>query len=271
MPTIPTYNRICILGPPGIGKSPLARLFKAGHWEPKRARIPRSEREAGVCMKPELYAARLQAHAAAVPCYASPTLAVFDDMSFFETRGERLILEHTPEAKDPRRVLTMEIGSPILVEMIEKRSHIQGSPFVLDPERLLVVLLNPAAESFRSMREPSMALGLASVFAVTELARAWSATVDLAAGLRRVESLGEELVAWKRLMEIAPNAIECRAWSFFEYAFLAREADRPGLRSMMLAAKAALLQAAEEGRASMETLTALLRTDEEIRATSEVG
>jgi len=213
--------RICIMGHSGVGKSPLAKLFKVGSWEPFRVRVSRGAEDAKVCKTLEEYE-RLEADHYEKPLYESPSsspnkLRVYDDWSFFEVRGAKQCLEHTLAAKDKFVPLRIEIYAPVFLEIL-KNSDSLTQAFALDRESLLILLLNPTSRLFRDMEKPSEELRLATLLATAERDRVLGKSVDLADSLRRVEHLNDELGAWRELRVSFPdNTVECCKWPHFEF------------------------------------------------------
>ncbi|MGH8527859.1 MAG: hypothetical protein ACREXY_27670, partial [Gammaproteobacteria bacterium] len=222
--TTPKALRLCIMGPSGVGKSPLSRLLNVQGWEPFRVRVPRNAEDAKVCKTPDEYAALEEAHRSEAPLYEGPTgnpnkLRIYRSWSFFEVRGGHQCLEHTPAAKDPAVSLRVEIFAPVLLEILQNLANLREA-FALTQENLLLLLLNPTSRQFRDMSIPSEELRLATLVAVTERDRVTGKAVDLADALRRVEHLAAEVSAWSELCTRFPhNTVECLAWPHFEFRY----------------------------------------------------
>lgn len=216
--------RLCIMGPSGVGKSPLSRLFNVQGWEPYRIRVPRNAEDAKVCKTPDEYAALEAGHRSKKLLYESPAsstnkLRVYRTWSFFEVRGSRQCLEHTPEAKDAAMPLRVEIFAPVLLEILQNLDAVRDA-FAVSHENLLVLLLNPTSRPFREMSAPSEELRLATFSAATERDRVAGKAVDLADALRRVEHLQDEVAAWRELSALFPlNTVECMMWPHFEFRY----------------------------------------------------
>jgi len=150
--------RPVLLGPSGIGKTPLSKLFKLESWHPYRVRAPRNEEDAKTCLSPEEYQRRERLHAQDTPLYeGARRLRVYRERSLVEVRGTAQCLEHTPSIGDPSRAVLIELFAPVFVELLRNRERI--SPVVrLDPNDLLVLLLNPTSVSCAEIRDVPEAL-----------------------------------------------------------------------------------------------------------------
>ncbi len=232
--------RVCILGHSGVGKTHLARLFALEGWEPFRVREPRSDADAAVCKSPAEYAALVEDHAHRPLIYAGGPpndLRVYHDWSFFDVRNTSQCLEHTTAARDPSTSLRVEIFAPVLAEMLEHQDELDGRAFSLNPDDLLVLLLNPTARSIHDMDGPSDELRLATLLAIRERASVDDGNFDLADGLRRAEGLDHELEAWKTIAKHVPQTVECLRWEHFEYRhFVAGPSELARARASVLAA-----------------------------------
>ena len=269
--------RLCILGHSGIGKTPLGRLFKVPTWEPFRVRTPRNALDAKTCKTQEELDALLADQKARYgePLYRSHphngnAIIVYPDWSFFRVRGTNQCLEHIAEARKPGAGLRVEIFAPVLVELIENQERFREA-FTLDIPNMLFVLLNPTPESFREMSSPSLALSLAALTAITERSRLYAAGVDLAESLRRVEHLKQELKAWRQLMGIIPNTVECLSWPHFEFRYSVPTASLANAPAELARAGETILKAvAEQAPHLRDPLRQLMRTPEEIADLTEI-
>lgn len=255
--------RTCILGHSGIGKSPLANLFKVGGWEPYRVRKPRDATD--VAMNPSEFQQLKQVYASAKPIYdgsaKNNNLRVYADWSFFTVRTKDQCLEHTPRAKNAAIPLRIEIYAPVLLELLEDLPT-NAAPFSLNPENLLIVLLNPTDTSFGNMETPSDELKLATVLAVSERYRAMRKIVDIADCLERARHLTEELKAWRGLLKNnALTVVECMNWPHFEYRYRVGDPN-----AELLAARTLLVDSVKKRDGSLASrLEALIRAPDEIR------
>ena len=239
-------------------------------------RIPRNEQDAKICKTPEEYTKLVNKLKGQKPLYASPqdsenNLHVYKDCSFFKVRGKDQYLEHIKAAKDENRSLRVEIFAPILVEMLENRKKIKKA-FALDPDNLLIILLNPISQSFKEMKTPSSEFCLATLFAITERDRIQGKGIDLADGLRRVEYLQNELKAWKKLCEIASqNTVECKNWSHFEFRYSIPDASLSNAKNELIKALYSLLTNTEKQVPHLlDRVMSVVRTPSEIVDLTEV-
>jgi len=217
--------RVCILGHSGVGKTHLAQLFALEGWEPFRVREPRNPTDAALCKTPAEYAALKAGRADVAPVYRGGPpndLRVYEDWSFFAVRNGAQCLEHTAAARDRSTSLRVEIFAPVLAELLEHHDEIDGRAFSLDPDDIVVLLLNPTARSIHEMVEPTDELRLATLFAIRERATVDDGDFDLADALRRSEFLDVELDAWKKVAKFVPHTVECLRWEHFEYRYLVK-------------------------------------------------
>ena len=263
--------RICIVGHAGIGKSPLSKLFKAEDWEPYRVRKPRNAADAEVCKTPDEYEELLRNCQAKQSLHydggssSRNQLLVYEQWSFFKVRGDRQCLEHTPAAKDRSTALRVEIFGPVLVEMIENRAQIKVA-FPLDPDDLVIVILNPDSTRISRMTTPSLSLALATHTAVAERSRAQGKSTDLPDILKRVDCLASELKAWKDLQNLVPrNTVECCRWRYFEYRYSTPCACLSNAQAELIKARDTLVEAVEtQAKHLLPAISPLLRSHAEI-------
>jgi len=241
--SLPLVLRVCILGHSGVGKTHLARLFALEGWEPYRVRQPRSDHDAAVCMSPAAYDALRAERAGRRPLYsggAPNDLRVYQDWSFFSVRNTKQCLEHTAASRDPSRPLRMELFAPVLAELLEHHEELDGRAFTLNIDNLVVLLLNPTAQSIHDMDEPTDELRLATLLSIRERAAVDDNDFDLADALRRSEHLDTELEAWKKVAKFVPHTVECLTWEHFEYRHIRRgERELARARTTVLDAVAA--------------------------------
>jgi hypothetical protein len=275
--------RICIIGHSGIGKSPLAKLFNVGGWEPKRVRTPRNEADKALCITKAEAETLQQQHGDVKPLYQSQgnpgELTVWHDWSRFLVRGKEQWLEHTLDAKNAEKALRIEIFGPVFVEMLSNLKRL-GSAFALSRDDLMIILLNPTSDSFAKMNEPSPALQLAVSVATGERSRVQTGAVDLGDSILRIGHLsGEhgELAAWKALLSLkldgkAVNVVECKSWPHFEFRYLAPSQGINDQRVELLRARETLLKAVHEQCPSHEDrLVRIVRTAAEILDLTEIA
>ena len=154
--------------------------------------------------------------------YAEHGLCVCTAWSFFKVRNADQCLCH--KDFDPKSSMRIEVFAPVLLTMVRERERVAPA-FQLNPDNLLVILLNPTSLSFAKMDEPSNELCLATALAVTERCRVNGEVPDLADALRRVEHLRTELAAWRGFLD-DPNipTLECLEWQHFEFRYHSNEA-----------------------------------------------
>lgn len=271
--------RVCIVGPSGIGKSCLSKLFKIEGWDPKRVRKPRTPEEKNICISDDEYEKLLGDSSKGQLLYeshpGSPNqLRVYENWSFFLVRRAKQCLEHTKAAKDANVPLRIEVFAPVLLEMLQSGPLLKNA-FVLNPSDLLILLLNPTSISVGAMHEPSVELKQATLVSITERYRVQGKTIDEADGLRRVDYLVEELEAWKGFAEFFPtNTLECLRWPHFEFCY-GTPGNTAQARDELLKARKTLLDAI----ASLQSLHVqdlstrlghIMRTETEIQALTNI-
>jgi hypothetical protein len=208
---------LCIMGHSGVGKSPLSDLFDMRGWDPYRIRDARDAHDK-VKSKQEYESLRVGANRGDV-CYQSQqsSLSVCTKWSTFKVRDMEQCLDNTDF--DPRSDMRIEVFAPVLLEMIQQREQVKRA-FDLDPDNILVVILNPTSTSFSGMDDPSPELQSATLAAVMERNRVSGNEVDLADALRRVEDLVDELRAWREFIRMENiRTLECLRWEHFEYRY----------------------------------------------------
>ena len=256
--------RPVLLGPSGIGKTPVSKLFKLECWHPRRVRPPRNAEDARACLTPEEFARIERGHATETPLYAGERgLRVYPERSLFQVRGTDQCLEHTSAAGDPGASLLIELFAPIFVDLLRHR-HRLGSAISLDPDQLLVLLLNPVPQSCTTMAQTPVELSLAVHTAIVERSRLLGQGIDLKDIVRRVSSVHEEAASWRELLELVPErTVECRAWPHFEYRYMEPEGD--GAAGELSKARQTLLAAvADQAPQALSPFEAVLRTPSEI-------
>jgi len=263
-------TRLAVLGPSGIGKTPLSKLFKLEHWQPFRVRTPRNAEDATSCKTPEEYAKIEAEHAGETPLYeGSDQLRVYRDVSLFEVRGTKQCLDHTTSAKDATTPLLVEVYAPVFVQLLRNAGRLRDA-FAMDPDSFAVLLLNPLWTTYSDMDSAPAEMPLAVHTGILERSRLLGAGIDLADIIRRAGSVHEELPAWREVFDLVPHGvIECRGWAHFEYRYMSRELGRPA--SELLRARETVLSAVREQAPHLLTdVHAVVRSPEAIVGLSDI-
>ncbi len=276
------FVHVCLLGPSGIGKSPLASLFKLGRFEPYRVRIPRDEKDAEVCKTEQECAETLKEEQTAcgkpVAFPKSPNgLSIYENWAFFEVRKKKQLLEFRRkkklELRLPRRI---EVFAPVLVEILGSRPAMERIGLAPGEEQLIAILLNPSSVSFSTEAGSELDYSLlerelrqAVMFATTERTRQQGKPIDFADSLERARNTNAELNAWRALhtMKNTVQIVECRGWKHFEFRYHQPSGSELDARRELAMARETLL---EEFRKQAPTALGRLQSMKALRAVEEI-
>lgn len=209
-----------ILGPSGVGKSPLEELLRpeVQRLNPYRLR-PSGPRDAADCYY--THADLEKQLRASFGCLGELPIEISENVEWytkagvllFKVRGERQILFLS--ALEGLRVKG-EIYAPVLVKLLAVPTlrKIFGE--------LRIILLNPAAQSVCQLPKNRVLRNLKKITA-QNLRRRGDSTDAVN---RRIASIDEEFPAWRELVS-KWNAVEYCQWSFPEYRY--KTEDRPAL------------------------------------------
>ena len=213
---------LCLLGPSGIGKSPLANLFKLEGFEPYRIRTPRDEKDKRVCMDEteaeEIYNHEFNAHRPEE--IEEDWLEVGNEYCFFSVRKDRQCLRFKIDGKrvlnKPKRI---EIFAPRLLDILKNKKG-SGAAIGLNLHNILLIFLNPSTSRYSEMNTPDNVLEQATFYAITKRTELQRKPVDLADAFKRIKRLSDELAAWKDLQGAVPKYVECTKWKHYEFRYL---------------------------------------------------
>ena len=266
---------LCGLGPSGIGKSPLAALFRIPGFEPYRVREPRDEKDRLVCKSPaeakDIFIAQ------GFPADEWPTGKARDDWFcvgsewlFFSARGDKQCLQFQDEhAHLLRNAKRIEIFAPRLVEILGNKDG-SGDKLAITSDNLAVILLNPSAAPFTQMKgKPDIELEQATFYAITKRTELQGKPVDLPDALKRIRRLPEELVAWVQIQKQARASLECTAWQHSEFRYFQPGGNKQDAVRELLTARDRLLREMQAAASANPTFASLLRSDV-IRSAEEV-
>jgi len=240
---------VCVLGPSGIGKSPLASLFRLAGFDPLRVRDPRDDKDRALCIPEpdaiDLYV-REAASAGPWPTPKAPTdwFVIGDHWLFISVRGDRQCLrfaekEGRPVLRSSRRV---EVFAPRLADLLKDRDGCQ-SKIDLKPDNVIILLLNPSATSYDTMASsPDDDLRQATFYSITKRTEFQRKPVDIPDAQKRVRRLPEELVAWieiKRL--VGPSCVEYTRWQHSEFRYYQPDGSQAAARRELLSARDTVL------------------------------
>lgn len=257
---------ICILGPSGIGKSPLASLFKLPGFEPFRIRPPRNEKDKLVCKSED--EAKTIFEEQGFPEDKWPTVKATDDWFyvgkqwiFFSVRGDKQCLEYKSDKgrhllDEPKR---MEIFAPRLVDILDNKNDC-GKALGLSAENLIILCLNPSATSYTGMSGiPNDELKHAIFYGISKRTELQCKPVDVQDILKRVRRLGEEIKAWSSLQN---NAFyEFTSWGHFEYRYYQPDGTHDNAIRELITTRRTLLNRLEKEASRNDSVRALLNSN----------
>ena len=249
---------ICLLGPSGIGKSPLSALFRLLGFDPKRVRGPRDAKDKELCISEPDAAGVFQRDAmrpdGSAPPWPGPKapddwFVVGGRWLFFSVRGDRQCLEFRDEKgrqvlRSSRRV---EIFGPRLLDILNDRDGSRGA-VGLSPENLVVFLLNPSARRYDEMATgPDEDLKQATFYAIAKRTELQGKPVDVPDVQKRVRRTAEELEAWVEIKaRLGACCVECTGWKHFEFRYHQPHGSFTDARRELISARDTVLQGLRE-------------------------
>jgi hypothetical protein len=240
---------VCILGPSGIGKSPLASLFRLPGLDPLRVREPRDEKDKALCILESDAIDLYQRDAPSATPWPEPTAApdwfvLGAHWLFMSVRGDRQCLrfaedDGTPVLRSRQRI---EVFGPRLLDILQDRDGCQ-SRIGLTPDNVVILLLNPSAQSYDKMSgSPDDDLKQATFYAINKRTELQGKTVDVPDSQKRVRRLPDELVAWVDLKHlVGQSCVEYTAWPHFEFRYHQPEQGVEIARRELLSARDTIL------------------------------
>ncbi len=240
---------VCILGPSGIGKSPLASLFRLPGFDPLRVREPRDEKDRALCiLEPDaidLYQ-RDAGNAGAWPTPKAPLdwFVLGASWLFMSVRGDRQCLrfaedDGTAVLRSRRRV---EVFAPRLLDILKNTDGCQ-SKINLTPDNVVILLLNPSTNSYDKMSSsPDDDLKQATFYAITKRTELQGKPVDVPDAQKRVRRLPDELAAWVDLKQlVGQSCVEYTAWQHLEFRYHQPDRSLASARRELLSARDTIL------------------------------
>jgi hypothetical protein len=238
---------ICILGPSGIGKSPLASLFRLSGLDPLRVREPRDAKDLALCIAEpdaiQVYNAEKPIEAGPWPTPKAPErwFVVGQHWLFISVRGDRQCLRFQEDdgksvLRSPNRV---EIFAPRLIDILKSETSIG-----LRPDNVVVLLLNPSANKYGDMGagRPDEDLKQATFYAITKRTELQRKPVDVPDAQKRVRRLSDELDAWVEIGKlVGSSCIEYRSWQHFEFRYHQPNSSPTNANRELLAARDTIL------------------------------
>ncbi len=246
---------LVIMGPGGVGKSPLDALFKDGviRLDPYRLR-PNGPRGQGdkLYAPPELHddlkgvLAKLGCQLRRIPD-KKETIEWFpkSKVLFFTVRGVWQCLFLGNVQSTNTELAKAEIYTPVLLRLLEYCSNFAEIFGTIE-----IIVLNPADESLKTMAEPWKELKDATSQNCIKRGDSEDSI------LKRIQSIDIEAPVWQSLIG-KPQVTEYVGWSFAEYCYPKEEEYRFARASLLVQARQRLLL----GRPS---LGAFLKSEQEI-------
>lgn len=267
---------VCILGPSGIGKSPLASLFRLPGFDPLRVREPRDEKDRALCiLEPDAIDLYQRDVADAEP-WPTPKAHldwfVFGEhWLFMSVRGDRQCLRFAeddgrPVLRSRRRV---EIFAPRLLNILNNKDECQ-SKIDLTPDNVIVLMLNPSAKSYETMSDsPDDDLKQATFYAINKRTELQGKPVDIPDTQKRIRRLPDELTAWVNIKHVVrQSCVEYMNWPHFEFRYYQPDHSGQSARRELLSARDTIL-AGLYGAQANPVIKSLLSSDV-IRTSAEI-
>jgi hypothetical protein len=267
---------VCILGPSGIGKSPLASLFRLPGLDPLRVREPRDEKDKALCiLEPDAIDLYNRDVSDAGPWSTSETdpdwFVLGAHWLFMSVRGDQQCLRFAEEdgtsvLRSHRRV---EVYAPRFLDILTNKANCQNV-IDLTPENVVILLLNPSAQSFGKMLgSPDDDLKQAAFYAITKRTEMQGKPVDVPDSQKRVRRLPDELAAWCALKSlVGPTCVEYTAWPHFEFRYHQPKQGVQSARRELLSARDTILARLYDEQ-SNSVIKSLLSSDI-IRTSAEI-
>lgn len=228
---------LCVLGPAGIGKSPLDALFRnqATTIEPYRVRkAPRGSDDRYYVASEVLQALLSLCRELGEPFYIVDSkkegnsyldgsrrwIEIYGQATFFTVRNVEQVLLHSI-ATPTSTVRKIEVFGPVLASLLSRISLENRPRFITDVNLTFFILLNPCKESFRQISGDQVIQAYDWPFLQRERARRRGKVADEIDVQARIASLLDELAAWKSLWGLQGNfdVIEVTEWDVFEYTY----------------------------------------------------
>lgn len=241
---------VCILGPSGIGKSPLTSLFRLPGLDPLRVREPRDEKDRPLCISEpdaaELFAKETVGQSVAWPAPTAPSgwFVLGERWLFIGVRDDRQCLRFQEDNGRPllRSQRRVEVFAPRLLDILNDRDGSQ-SKISLSTDNLVVLLLNPTPTSYEAMTdEPDELLRQAMFYAITKRSELQRKPVDIPDAQKRISAIKDELMAWKAIKKlVGVSCLEFRSWKHFEFRYHQPDGSPADSRRELLSARDVIL------------------------------
>lgn len=266
---------VCILGPSGIGKSPLASLFRLSGLDPLRVRKPRDEKDRALCISESDAIALYQSDVPNAPQWPTPKAAndwfvIGEHWLFMSVRGDRQCLrfmedDGTPVLHSRRRI---EMFGPRLLDILKNKEC--QSKIDLTPDNVIILLLNPSAQTYDEMSgSPDDDLKQATFYAITKRTELQGKPVDVPDSQKRVRRLADELQAWVSLKHLDKQCcVEYTAWPHFEFRYHQPKRGMEAAQRELLSARDTILAGLRNAQ-STPLIKSMLSSDI-IRSSEEI-
>ena len=268
---------VCILGPSGVGKSPLAALFRLPGLDPLRVRKPRDEKDRLVCISEpdaiELFRSDLSDSSVQwpTPKAADDWFVLGERWLFFSVRGDKQCLRFKDD--DNRQVLRsqkrIEIFARRLLDILVDNGSRSALGLCLD--NLVLLLLNPSAKNYSNMgNSPDKDLRQSTFYAITKRTELQRKPVDVPDAQKRVRRIPEELAAWVQIKKtLGKSCVEFTSWQHFEFWYLQPDGSPADARRELLSARDTVLARLYDRAKDSPAVDRLLHSDV-VRSPAEI-
>ena len=222
-----------MLGPAGIGKSPLDKLFKENviRVEPYRVReAPRGPHDKYYVSQEVRDRLRLLCHDGAVDVLSD--IEIYPLVSFFRVRdADQFLLPPRPSRVPPS--YKVEVYAPVLARLLNLEAAQQCLPFLTGGKsyRVLIIILNPCPTGLQDVKHSRLSEVVEHAVACRHKLKDTEPKKAKKDIQSRIESLPAELATWKVLLDKADQTefcvVDVTDWEHLEYTYRADPVCNP--------------------------------------------